>query len=107
VGVNVTVIAQLVAAANAARQLLVWAKSPLEAIPNPEKVNGPVPVLLRNTSWPPLVVLTNCGWKATDAGEMPATGAVPVPVKGIVCVPVKALSVIVTVPGSGPVTRGA
>src|SRR5258708_39341983 len=98
---------QLVFVANADPQLLVCAKSPVVAIPDPENVRAPVPVLLKNTYCGPLVVLIACGWKLSAAGAMPPIGAVPVPLKATVCVSVKALSVIVTVPIFAPGTMGA
>src|SRR5208337_1490764 len=106
VGVYVTVIVQLVCGANSAPQLFVCLKSPVVAIPDPENVSAPVPVLLRNTSCGPLVVVIACGWKLSAAGAMLPIGAVPAPLKATVCVPLNALSEIVTVPTSLPVTVG-
>lgn len=79
VGVKVTVMEQLAAAAIELPQLLVWPKSPLAAML--VMVRLAVPVLVRVTFWVALAVANSWLAKTKLAGAKLATGAVPVPVK--------------------------
>lgn len=97
VGVNVTLIVQLLPAVSELPQLLVCAKSP-GLVPVSAMllmVRVAFPVLLSVAVWAVLVVPTLVELKLRLAGETLAEGALPVPVTLTACGLVVALSVIV------------
>ena len=97
VGLKVTLIAQLVAAASELPQLLVSAKSPL-LVPVMLMlliVNVALPELLSVTMLAALVVPTAWFANETLVGARPMTGATPVPPSGMLCGLPLALSVTV------------
>jgi hypothetical protein len=104
-GVNVTVTEQLAPALRVAGQLLVCAKSPVDAI-----VIGvaTVPVSFTVTTLPALVVPTICAANVSLAGVAVTmtTAATPVPVSFTVCGEFVAVSVIVSVPVRVPAVVG-
>src|SRR5438046_2161529 len=86
VGVNVTLMVQLVLAASVEGlmgQLFVWPKSPGFVPPRAMLVivNGALPVFESVTAWAGLVVLTSWLPKGTDEGVSVAPGEPPVPVR--------------------------
>ena len=90
VGVNVTLMVQLVLAASVEGlrgQLFVWPKSPgfVPPIAMLVIVNGALPVFESVTAWAGLVVLTCWLPKGTDEGVRVTVGTVPVPERLTVC----------------------
>ena len=86
VGVNVTLIVQLVLTASVEGlrgQLFVWPKSPGFVPPRAMLVivNGALPVFESVTAWAGLVVLTSWLPKGTDEGVSVAPGEPPMPVR--------------------------
>jgi hypothetical protein len=105
VGVNVTLIAQLLPLATLLPQLFVSPKSPLAVIPVID--SGALPVLLKTTLWGALVVLTIWVVKVKLAGASATTGiGTPLPANGIVSGESDALSVIITEPYLFPAAVG-
>src|SRR5580700_10617296 len=98
VGLKVTLIVQLVAAASELPQVLVWAKSPLlvPTMPMLLMVKVALPELLRVTVLAALVVPTAWFANETLVGDRPTTGATAVPASGMLCGLPVALSVTVT-----------
>src|SRR5439155_19507578 len=97
-GVNVMLMAQLAPAATLLPQVLVWAKSPLAAMP--VIFNAALPVFVRVTDFG-VFVPTTCDPKFKLVAERLTSALSPVPVMATVCVlPATALllSVIVSVP---------
>jgi hypothetical protein len=83
VGLNVTLMVQLAAAATLVPQVLVWLKSPLfvPVMAMLVMLSAAVPVFERVTACAVLLVLTNWLLNVSDAGDRPTAGATPVPVK--------------------------
>jgi hypothetical protein len=97
VGVKVTEIVHVPAAAIEAPQVLLWLKSPLAAMLL--IVSAADPVLVSVTVWAALLVFTNWLPKLRLVGEKDTAGAVvPVPLRATVCGLPLALSVTVTLP---------
>jgi hypothetical protein len=108
IGVNVTLIVQLVASASELPQLFVWEKSPGFA---------PVMVILVmvKVALPVLLSVTSCGallpprtWLPNTrlVGDKVAVGAMPVPVSGTLCGLPAALSVTLTLAVRVPLAVG-
>lgn len=108
VGVKVTVMVQLLLPlvdGSAKGQLSVSAKSPVVMIL--PMLRGAVPVFVRTTFWPALVLpITVLGKAGRGFGDRLTTGSVPVPVTLTDCGLPLALSVIVSVPVRVPVVVG-
>ena len=109
VGLNVTLIVQLVPAATEPPQLSISPKSPaFVPVTAMAAVNVALPVLLRLKFRAPLVVPTDWLPKTKLPVERPTTGAVPtpVPVRDTICGLVGALSVMVNEAVRLPVAVG-
>jgi hypothetical protein len=105
VGVNVTLIVQLLPLATLLPQLFVSPKSPLALIPLID--SGALPVLLKTTLCGALGVLTIWLVKVKLAGVNSTTGVgSPLPANGIVSGESDALSVIITEPYLFPAAVG-
>ena len=97
VGVKVTVKVQLAFPGSVDLQVLVWVKSlALPDMPNPVKVSGELPTLVRVKVMGWLVV--PAFWSPKSRLEADSATTVPVPLSEIVCGLSPALSVMVTVP---------
>jgi hypothetical protein len=104
VGVKVTEIVQVPAAATEVPQVFAWLKSPLGAMLL--IVKGAVPVLVSVTVWAALVVVMTWLAKIRLVGEKLVDGAVPVPVNETACGLPLALSVTEIEPVRKPVAVG-
>ena len=112
-GLKLTEIEQLAPGARVegeSGQVFVCAKSPAFAPVTPIEliVSAPVPVFVRVTFWPELVVPTCCWPKPRLVGEKPTAGAgaTPVPLSATVCGEPGASSVIATPALRLPLTVG-
>jgi hypothetical protein len=106
-GLKVTEIVQLAPALTLLAQVWVWEKSPLAVML--AIASGALPVLVRVTVRAVLLVPDIWAEKVSEEDDKLTTGPVPVPLKVTVCVlPATPLllSVMVSVPLSGPVAVG-
>jgi hypothetical protein len=105
---KVTETGQLAPALTLVPQLLVWEKSPLAEMPEPEMVSAALPLLVRVMDCGALLVPDVWAAKEREEADKLTTGSedVPVPLKLTVCGLLEALSVTVKVPESGPVAVG-
>jgi hypothetical protein len=104
VGLKVTLIVHDALGLIVLLQLLVWAKSPVVAIP--VMLNGPLPVFFTVAGSAGLTVPTSWEPKIKVAGVRLTAGMPPVPVSGSWWGLPGALSVIVTAPVRIPVAVG-